>query len=71
MSTRRDPALTPTLTPTLWAARGRQGQSVASAGRFWRRFEQKKLAVEGPALTNKTSEKHRQSDGCRPLLRIG
>ena len=55
------PDLTLTLTPTLWEARDRQGQSGAV-------FPKKLRAAQRPTSTSKARPLHKNS--CRPVLHI-
>ena len=57
---------TPSLTQTLWGARGRQGLSRGSAACFGGVFSKKRRATERPALANKTRIPH--SVWCRMQL---
>ena len=67
------PGLTLTLklarTPTLWGARGRQGQSRGSAACFGGVSPTKIRAADRPVLINKTRLLHKVSS--RPVLHIG
>ena len=63
------PDLTLTLIPTLWGARGRQGQSRGSVASFGGVFPKRARAAENPASRNKTSVL--QDVLCRPRLHLG
>ena len=51
-----DLTLTLTLTPTLWGARGRQGQTRGSTACFGGVFTKKPRAAENSVSTNQTTD---------------